>query len=447
MRFIRNEELENLKEVTSVRLVEKKSGRFDPQGIFSSKIFGSDEYACECGELRAAWHNGEICPNCGTSILDPNDNIYRNGKFKIPNGYKIFNPIIFNILSKNIKNFVNMVDPNNKHIELDGHIIYTDEKNNTELLNFLDFSFKYQETIEKLLPEEMIKNSDNDKLRLLKDFLKENEDSVMLSNISILPLHLRPAQLTDKRMDLDPFNKYYIDMNTHIASLRTTVEVDDLNATERELFDIQKIYADFTDLVLETISKKEGIARDQILSNKINASGRAVITLKDDNDCNSVTIPKVMLTELYFPKIITNISKTLGKNYTDAYEYYMLNRFDDENEVIKKAADDVLLLKPIVLINRNPSIHLRSIQSFYIAGYTDDYTIKLPKSSLRELNADFDGDTVAVFTLDTEEAKEESKTLMAFENVISRKSFDINDALLPYQDGALALWLFDHKNK
>lgn len=454
MRFLKNSDISDLKEVTSLALVAPKTGTFDKDGIFSPRIFGSDEYSCECGALKAAWHMGEICDKCGTPISKPSDNIYKNGRFIIPNGYKVFNPTIYTIIKKHIKNFENMINPDLKHGDKDGHIIYEDEKTNLKLLNFMDFSLNYRETIEKIFQDTEIEASievddefDKHKPLNLKDFLLENEDSVMLSSIPLLPIHLRPTQKDGTQMQIEPLNKSFIEINTHINSIRHNVDDDNLTAIDKELFKIQQEYMELYDSILELISKKEGIARNQILSNKINLSGRAVITVNHDNDPNSVTVPKIMFTEIYMPKIITKLSHYLNLNYVDSTEYYYLNRFDLDNKYIDMCINDLLLEKPMVLINRNPSLHLLSIQAFYISGVTKDHTIKLPKTCLQSLNADFDGDTVAIFTLDTEEAKAEAKRLLTLNNLLSNKAFDINKNILPYQDDALGLYLMDFKNK
>lgn len=53
---------------------------------------------------------------------------------------------------------------------------------------------------------------------------------------------------------------------------------------------------------------------------------------------------------------------------------------------------------------------------------------------------------MAVFTLDTEEAKKEAEVLSIVENLVSRKEFGLNNTIMPYQDNALGLYLMDYKN-
>lgn len=387
MRFVKNSDFNHLKEVTSLGLINSKTKSFDPKGIFSPEIFGSKDYSCECGALKAAWHTGEICPKCNTTISDPKDNIYKNGRFKLPNGLKIFNPVIYLILSKYVKIFQYKINPQNKHIDINGHIIYQNN-DGIELLDITSFIKNYHETILKLIPDEDIVN--DEKLERFREFLLENEDSVMLESIPLLPTHLRPSELCEKNIYLEPLNKLYIAINTHLHSLKNNADKDDLMLVEQELFRVQELYIELYDKVIELISSKEGLARDQVLSNKINFSGRAVITVKDDNDPTSVTLPHILFTEIYLPKILTYIVEQYNYSYTDALDYYNLNRFNYNDNIILEAIDTILLTKPKVLINRNPSLHLLSIQSFFVSGVTKDYTIKLTKPSLQSLNADFD---------------------------------------------------------
>lgn len=393
MRFITNQDTEHLKEVTSIGLLTDKGTKFDKDGIFSPAIFGSTEYACECGFLKGSWHTGELCHKCNTTVMNPKDNIYKNGKLKIPKGYKVFNPVIYMIICKHVKKFDDMINPQYKQIDINGHIIYERENGDT-LVNFTDFTSNYKEVIERLIPDSIEFEDEDDEKAIkklnLKEFLLNNEDSVMLNSIPLLPLHLRPSSINEKQMALEPLNKCYIAMNTHINSLRNSVDEEDVLAVEKELYEIQKIYIELSTKILEIISSKEGLCRDQILSNRSLFSGRAVITLKDDNDPETVTIPRIMFTEMYMPRILTILVNLMNINYTEAYEYYFTNRFNLDDENITKCIDDVLATKPVVIINRNPSLHLLSMQAFYIKNVTKDNTIKLSKQVLRSYNADFD---------------------------------------------------------
>lgn len=452
MRFVNNDMFKDLKVVTSLNLINAKKKIFDSEGIFSPSIFGSQDFSCECGRLKGGWHAEEVCESCGTKPIDPKYNIYKTGCLKLPYDLKIFNPVIYMIICKYIPSFELKINPQNKHIDINGHFIYNID-DETELVNFLDFSRNYKEVIDKLIPDEVEYSFEDEETNVkienkinLKQFLLNNEDSVMLSYIPLLPLHLRPSNLTEKQMQLEPLNKCYIAINTHINSITNNIDIEDDTAVEKELFEIQKLYMELTDKILDTISSKEGLMRDQILSNRICYSGRAVITLKDDNDPESITIPRIMFTEIYTPKITSLLVNYLNLNYTEAYEYYFLNRFNLDDEWIEKCINDILLTKPIVLLNRNPTLHLLSIQAFYIKGVTKDNTIKLCKQTLRGLNGDFDGDTVAIFTIDTEEAKKEAEALMIRNNILSHKYIGINADIMPYQDSALGLWLMDAKN-
>lgn len=395
MRFIKEKDVVNLREITSLNLLSEKNKSFDLNGIFSPSIFGSQDYSCECGSLQGAWHTGTICPKCNTTIIDPKDNIYRYGKFKIPRGFKIFNTVIYQIMCKNIKGFENMIKPQSKHIDIDGNIIYN-EDNENRCIDFTEFTFNYESAVNAVLPDGTVKF--DEKLKKLKSFLLANEDVVMTDSIIILPLHLRPTQfsISEKVMLTQPLNKCYNSINTHIHSIINNVDEKDIMGVEHELFEIQRCMTDLYNQITEIIAYKEGLARDQILSNKINFSGRAVISVKHDNDPTSVSLPKIIFTEIYMPKILTYIVEHMKLSYTDATEYYYMNRFDYDNKIINDAIDEILLTKPIVLLNRNPSLHLLSIQAFYVSEVTNDYTIKLAKPVLQSFNADFDSDFIVI---------------------------------------------------
>lgn len=56
------------------------------------------------------------------------------------------------------------------------------------------------------------------------------------------------------------------------------------------------------------------------------------------------------------------------------------------------------------------------------------------------------GDTIAVFSVDTEEAKKEAELLFIENSLFSHKTININTNLMPYQDNAMGLYLMDANN-
>lgn len=64
--------------ITNHEPVNKSTKKFNPDGVFSEKIFGrldseGTEYSCQCGYMRGRFYSGETCIKCGTEvdIIDP----------------------------------------------------------------------------------------------------------------------------------------------------------------------------------------------------------------------------------------------------------------------------------------------------------------------------------------------------------------------------------------
>jgi DNA-directed RNA polymerase subunit beta' len=430
--FLVSEDISHLPRVSSTNIVDRKRKTFDKDGIFSEEIFGgSNEIKCTCGELKGKFYLGNTCPHCNTIVEE--NSFDKEAVLKLPEGMKIFNPIILEMIRRIEFDLLEAINPAKRKIDQNG--------NGSEEESILSFSYIANNY------EDFVKNYIKNKT--LRKFLKKRKESFLVDFITVLPLHLRNASI-DKNITqiiLDDINKFYIVITTHIQSLENLDGLDSGINIELELYELQKVYNSLAENVTKIIAEKEGIIRDQILSNRINFSGRAVIILDPVNDPLSIVIPKIMFMEIYLAELLIEI-KEIGEFFslTEASNYYYMNRFDTENNIIKQSVNILVDKQQMVVLIRNPSLHLKSIQSFYIREVIDEDVIKIPKTCFADFNADIDGDTEGLFSVHTKEAKEEAKLLMFEENIFSHKRVGINSNIMPDQDNALGLFYLDYKN-
>ena len=78
--------------------------------------------------------------------------------------------------------------------------------------------------------------------------------------------------------------------------------------------------------------------------------------------------------------------------------------------------------RPIILLNRQPSLHRYSFQAFHAVYHDQGAVIRLNPFVCAPFNADFDGDTIAVHIPRTQQAKTEAERLLPSRNLFSQAS-------------------------
>ncbi|HPE70039.1 MAG TPA: hypothetical protein PLF96_12030, partial [Thermotogota bacterium] len=138
---------------------------------------------------------------------------------------------------------------------------------------------------------------------------------------------------------------------------------------------------------------KEGYLRKHMLGRRIHHSGRSVITPAPEADVDSVFLPVEFALEWfpkYFPPNDSLVRKAISGGEKERKSIANL-----ANEKWRQSNQKVSL--PLrVLLNRQPSLHLHSMQAFEPV-FWEHYSIGLPNLVCEGLGADFDGDTIAVY--------------------------------------------------
>ncbi|MGL5712539.1 MAG: hypothetical protein ACRCX2_05930 [Paraclostridium sp.] len=283
------------------------------------------------------------------------------------------------------------------------------------------------------------------KVRCL-EMLKNNNlkpTDLMVKYVPVAPTYLRPISFGngDKRPIVDDMNKIYdkillassnakkdntLDENGFVDAIKSDVKSYGANSasiykalsrldgsvktTDRTGDDLVTVLGKTS--VPGALGGKDGLFRSKMLSKRMDFSGRSVIGVDPNLRLNEAAIPLDMAKQLYKPFIIKEIMSR-GIEATESAASSRLNNADDE---IKSLIQDIANDRP-VLLNRQPTLHKLGVQAFkpIIKDYEDGMavrSIQLNPLVVTGLNADFDGDTMAVHLPVTEKAKEEAKELM-----------------------------------
>ena len=166
----------------------------------------------------------------------------------------------------------------------------------------------------------------------------------------------------------------------------------------------------YRDGLIKILSGKTGIPRYYMSGRRYNHSGRAVIVPEPSLNVDSVYLPAAMLIELLegYDRAYTDIMPEELKNISRLRKIF--NDYDNNKHEAGRLAgkfDDVLNTERGALwcfLIRQPSLHRHSVQAFRIRCW-ELPVIGVPPMVTPGFNADFDGDTMAVFLPPYEYAK------------------------------------------
>ncbi len=177
---------------------------------------------------------------------------------------------------------------------------------------------------------------------------------------------------------------------------------------------------------------KNGFPRKAMLGRRIHYSGRATIVPATDIDINHAYIPVDFALE-WLPLKFHDVRSILEGDPNSRRELSkMANDYCKTNEIM-------------ILLNRQPSLHLHSIQSFYPI-FWENYAIGLPLMVCEGFGADFDGDTMAVYypSVQDEKIKDQMRLMLPSRNLFRAGNREI--ALSLSQDIAYGNYILDEKS-
>jgi len=293
-------------------------------------------------------------------------------------------------------------------------------------------------------PQELDKiNSKIRYLKVLKEMKLRPEEAYMTHVIPVIPPKFRPIYpLPSGDLIYSDLNKLY----------QQVIMANDLLKELKDLPEEQKapyrktLYESYKHLVglgvpatqssknkgiVEMITgdrPKEGFFQSKLLSKRQELTGRAVIGSNPDLSVDEAEIPEDMLWTLYEPFIIRQLTQRGLSPFKAQQE--VKQRTPQAREVFEYEIKN----RP-VLINRAPSLHKHNILAVKPVP-TKDKQIKINPMICEGLNADFDGDTMAVHVPISQQARDE-----AFEMLPSKNLFSVSHNLIirPRNEAILGL--------
>jgi DNA-directed RNA polymerase beta' subunit len=200
--------------------------------------------------------------------------------------------------------------------------------------------------------------------------------------------------------------------------------------TNQLIYDIQmnfmEIYADLEKI----IAQKKGYFRS-LNGGRYNFTARNVIIPDPELRIDEIILPYSTLIELMSLIIINILTKTYSPS--EAYRIWDEARIE-YNPMIADLIQSIIDSQYVgIILNRNPSISPASIIQLHLIGVTKDdtYSCRVPHEILKSMGADFDGDTLNIISIKSNEFK---KKLMAIFNPRNTMFISKNDG---YVEGGL----------
>ena len=266
--------------------------------------------------------------------------------------------------------------------------------------------------------------------------------SMVLHSIPVVPLNIRKANtLPNGQKAHNHITLAYekvIDMNDKLENMKDDKSFETwrsfLSDEIYKLFD-NKTENPFTpDPSLNTFGhringfeSKSSRISETLLSRRVQNCARSVIIPDASMDADQIGMPQHMAMKLTVPETITSSNIGRFQNFGTDTEYPMIKQIQQRgsNEIInfKKfkfgkrelVVGDIihrnLVDDDIIILNRQPSLHKKSMMAHRIIVRKDELSIRLNPNITEPYNADFDGDEMNIHVPQSIIAATEAKCL------------------------------------
>ncbi len=475
-------------EIKNPETINYRTFKPEKGGLFCERIFGpTKDWECSCGKYKRIKHKGVVCDRCGVEVTLSRVRRERMGHIDlaVPVSHIWFfkcTPSRMGLVLDMSARFLErvlyyedyiVIDPGDTPLQekqLLSEMEYREAQDNygdsftakmgAEGVRDLMKKMDLKETMEQLEVELQTTRSKQTKkkltkrIKVLESFIRTNTrpEWMILEVLPVIPPDLRPlVPLEGGRFATSDLNDLYrrvINRNNRLRNLLLLKTPDVIIRNEKRmlqeavdaLFDNGRHGRAVTgagNRPLKSLSDmlrgKQGRFRQNLLGKRVDYSGRSVIVIGPNLNLNQCGLPKKMALVLFEPFIIRRL-KELG----------IVHTVRSAKKLIEKEADEVWdILEEVtkghtVMLNRAPTLHRLSIQSFEPV-LIEGEAIRVHPLVCTAYNSDFDGDQMAVHVPLSVEAQLESRLMMlATNNIFSLSSG--KPVTTPTQDIALGCY-------
>ena len=269
------------------------------------------------------------------------------------------------------------------------------------------------------------------------EFLIKFKNRIWTSKINVLSQELRPAFInsSEKKFRFDSINLIYstiINNASLIAKAEITNQYMNIN---KYLYTIQtKLFALY-DAILQKLDGKKKLPRRKIQGTKVSWSSRMVITANtgETYGIDHIVISYKAFLELYTYEIMNCLKRGIVTDVFKDRTFYEIAEWLDVEKYSNRVHPALYgIMKWLInnnedglycLVNRPPTMDIGSLQVLKIVDVLPNAIEKhmqVPLTSLIAWNADFDGDTLSLYSL------KEKNIIEAFNKGFNPRNLIIN---------------------
>ncbi|CAG8448666.1 7896_t:CDS:2 [Racocetra fulgida] len=495
--------------ITSHKVINNRTLKPEPGGLLDPRIFGPFlNYECYCGKYKGKENKGQKCERCEVLIGEKNLQRWRPGHIELP--VPVTNIAVFKILATNLSKLLGISAKKlediiyfNAYVIIDNNLISSlkKEKILEKKFNQSQIDSILQEIIqEKKLAENILEKAEQlqKKIAANKNKKEETTDTIfsedyldflekhcgvkistgtealqeLLTGINVeaeLAKEKKIAKEMPQKVNREKLKflqeEDVIATNQHnnliyriilrCERLNYYLGLKDSGILFRDILHNEKrglqkaidqmIYGSAykqsgVKSLLQSLSGKEGILRRYSLGKRVDYSARSVIVPNPNLLLDQIGLPVKMALTLCKPFLIRRILKE-KLTFTIKEAEQMLQK---EAPIIFSLLTEIIQ-EHLVIVNRAPSLHGPSVQATRIV-LTLGHSIELHPLITTALNADFDGDQVAIYLILTEKARKEAEELFLSSHlIIDRKNGQL--ITIPSQDMILGIYYLTKEAK
>ncbi|MGA1353569.1 MAG: hypothetical protein ACO32I_02100 [Candidatus Limnocylindrus sp.] len=307
------------------------------------------------------------------------------------------------------------------------------------------------------------------KLKLLRALIKMNltpRRAYTMSVMPVLPPVMRPVGLSSmagsmgdvETVDINHLYRQVGITNKVVGEIPKEATEKSKNEMTGELYDaVRRAYVEGAvnnrgapiSSLLQSVTNpksadgnrqgKYGYFQAKLIKRRLDLTGRSVITPEPSLNLDQVGIPRKMALQIYRPFIIREM-RSNGYAPREAIEKL---RSNPKDPVVQSALERVISTRPL-LVKRDPALHKFSIMAFYPIIH-EGKNMQIHPMVVGGFNADFDGDTMAVFVPSSDEAAAEARRMTPSNNLFSEKGFTLMNT--PAWDYSYGIWQMTEMRK
>jgi DNA-directed RNA polymerase subunit beta' len=476
-------------EVKNPETINYRTYKPERGGLFCERIFGpTKDWECSCGKYKRIKHKGVICDRCGVEVTLSKVRRERMGHIElaVPVSHIWFfkcTPsrlgLMMDITTTSLERVLYyedymVVDPGDTpltHKQMMSEIecreavqkfgenaftVKTGAEAVRDVLAATDLG-KFMEELEEAMDNTRNKQTRkklSKQMKLAEGFRTNGTrpEWMILDVLPVIPPELRPlVPLEGGRFATSDLNDLYrrvINRNNRLKNLQQLKTPNVIIRNEKRMLQ-EAVDAVFDNgrhgravtgagnrplkSLSDMLRGKSGRFRQNLLGKRVDYSGRSVIVVGPELKLNQCGLPQKMALVLFEPFIIKRL-KDMGVVHTVRGAKKLIERRTDQ---VWDVLEDVIKNKTVML-NRAPTLHRLSIQSFEPV-LIEGEAIQIHPLVCTAFNADFDGDQMSVHVPLSIEAQQESRLLMLSTNNIFSPSSG-RSMMTPTQDIALGLY-------